>query len=278
MHECSDQQRAIDAFQRERAKGWKGASLQIPDGVQVRMEVPYSTVGDRQLTTDLFIPPESFTEPRPAMLYIHGGSWRGGSPTQFYRHAAQLAGHGIVGSCCRYRFSGEATFPASVEDVKAAIRWLRASAEELGIDRDRIGVLGGSSGGHLAAMLATTADVVELEGDGGYADQPSDVQLAVLLNPITDMTAFEAGTPLISAVKGLMGGLMCDIPDAYELASPLLQIDENTPPCLLVHGTADPLVPCEQSSLACGLRWWQSKEPNTDSSTMTHTSNKPTAI
>ena len=96
---------------------------------------------------DLFIPPESFTEPRPAILYIHGGSWSGGSPTQFYRHAAQMAGHGIVGSCCRYRFSGEATFPASVEDVKAAIRWLRASAEDLGIDRDRIGVLGGSSGG-----------------------------------------------------------------------------------------------------------------------------------
>ena len=125
MHECSDRQRAIDAFERERAGAWKGASLQIPEGVEVRLEVPYGTGGDKQLTTDLFLPPERFKAPRPAMLYIHGGGWRGGSPTQFYRHAARLAAHGVLGSCCRYRFSGETTFPAPVEDVKAAVRWLR---------------------------------------------------------------------------------------------------------------------------------------------------------
>ncbi|MGC9318508.1 MAG: GNAT family N-acetyltransferase [Armatimonadota bacterium] len=242
-----DAERAIRLFQAERADGWEGAQLQIPEGVEVRMQVPYGT-GGAQLTTDLFLPPrERFEGPRPAILYIHGGGWRAGSPTQFYRHAARLADRGIVGSCCRYRFAPEFPFPAAVHDVKAAVRWLRASADEYAIDTERIGVLGGSAGGHLAGVVATTAGVPELEGDGGHAGQRSDVQLAVLLNPITDMTQFAEDDPLREAVEQFMGGPSEEMAAAYRLASPLLQIDDDTPPCLLVHGGDDRTVPPEQS-------------------------------
>jgi len=248
----ADAIRACTLFNSERARRWKGAYLDIPEGVEVRMEVPYGSGGDVELTTDLFLPPREFTDPRPAMLYIHGGGWRAGSPTQFYRHAARLAEKGVVGSCCRYRFAPEFTFPAAVHDVKAAVRALRASAEELNIDGRRIGVLGGSAGGHLAAILATTAGIPELDGDAGHAEQPGDVQLGVLLNPVTDMTAFVRGTNLHPAALQFMGAMPEEIPEAYKLASPLLHIDANTPPCLLVHGAADTTVPCDQSAMFAG--------------------------
>jgi arylsulfatase A len=243
----TEREKAVEAFREERTFNREGASLNIPENIEVRMHMYCGTSGDVELTTDLFLPPDEFTDPRPAMLFIHGGGWQGGSPTQFYRQAAMLAEQGVVGSCCRYRFSDDATFPASVQDVKAAVRWLRANDEELNIDPDRIGTMGGSAGGHLAGMLATTAGIEELEGDGGNPEQSSDVQLAVLLNPITDMTIFSSDTNLHPAVAKYLGGPPEEMPEQYALASPLLHIDTNTPPCFLLHGTADTTVPHDQS-------------------------------
>ncbi|MBD3293043.1 MAG: alpha/beta hydrolase fold domain-containing protein [Armatimonadia bacterium] len=244
-------EQAQTAFTNERAN-WRGANLQVPDNVEVRMNVPYSAGEDFELTTDLFVPDDSFDRPRPALLFVHGGGWQGGSPTQFYRQASMLAEKGIVGSCCRYRFSADYKFPASVHDVKAAVRWLRANADDLNIDPDRIGTTGGSAGGHLAAMLATTAGVAELEGEGGSPGHSSAVQLAVLLNPITDMTVFVSDTNLHPAAVKYMGGTPEEKPHAYELASPILHIDEATPPCYLLHGTADATVPYDQSTRFAG--------------------------
>lgn len=244
----TDAERAVTVFSEERGANWRGAQLQIPRGVEVRLNVPYGTGGDSELTTDLFLPPRQCGPSRPAMLFVHGGGWQGGSPTQFYRQAARLAAKGIVGSCCRYRFSGEAKFPASVHDVKAAVRWLRANADDLRVDPERVGVMGGSAGGHLAAMLATTEGIDELEGEGGSAAESSAVQLGVLLNPVTDMTAFVADTNLHPAAVKYLGGTPEEMPDRYELASPLLHIDEDTPPCYLLHGTGDTTVPHDQST------------------------------
>lgn len=244
----NDAKLAAEAFNDGFGKARGGATMEIADGVEVRMNVPYGMGGETELTADLFLPPDSFKEPRPAMLFIHGGGWQGGTPQQFYRQAAMLAAKGIVGASCRYRFSGDAKFPASVHDVKAAIRWLRANADEFNIDPDRIGTMGGSAGGHLSTMLATTAGMEELEGEGGSADQSSAVQLGVLLNPITDMTEFVAETNLHPAAVKYLGGTPEEMPERFELASPIRFIDANTPPCMLLHGTADITVPHSQST------------------------------
>lgn len=243
-----DAKRAVEAFNEGFGKARGGATMQMPEGVKVRMNVAYGTGGEAELTTDLFLPPDGFEAPRPAMLFIHGGGWQGGTPQQFYRQAALLAAKGIVGSCCRYRFSGDAKFPASVHDVKAAVRWLRANAEELNIDTDRIGAMGGSAGGHLAAMLATTAGIEELEGEGGSEGYSSAIHLGVLLNPVTDMTEFVAETNLHPAAVRYLGGTPEEMPERFELASPIRFIDDSTPPCLLLHGTADVTVPYSQST------------------------------
>ena len=102
-----------------------GPPLVMPEGVRFRRGVTYGTGGGRELTADLFLPPEgSFAPPRPAMLYIYGGGWQGGNTAQFYRQAARLAAKGVVGVCNWYRLSGEAKFPAAVEDCKCAVRWM----------------------------------------------------------------------------------------------------------------------------------------------------------
>lgn len=244
-----DRARMLEVLQSTWVSRREGTHMDIPEEVGVRMEVPYGTGGGRELTLDLFLPPEEFTAPRPAILFIHGGGWQGGTPAQFYRQAARLALRGIVGACCRYRFSDEARFPASVHDVKAAVRWLRASAEELNLDVERIGAVGGSAGGHLAAMLATTVGIAELEGEGGNPGERTDLQMCVPLNPITDMRRFVEGTNLHPAAVKYMGGTPDELPEAYALASPLLHVSASTPPCLLVHGTGDVTVPHEQSTL-----------------------------
>jgi acetyl esterase/lipase len=237
----------LEVMQNEWASRRKGVRVDIPENVEVKMNVVYGSGGGRDLTLDLFLPPAEFSDPRPAILYIHGGGWQGGTPAQFYRQAARLALKGIVGASCRYRFSSEAIFPAAVHDVKAAVRWLRASADELNLDTDRIGAMGGSSGGHLVAMLATTARMPELEGEGGNAGESSAISMAAPLNPVTDMTVFAEETNLHPAAVRFMGGKPDELPEEYRLASPLRHVDADTPPCMLVHGTGDTTVPHNQS-------------------------------
>lgn len=231
----------------EERPNW-GPPLVMPEGVQFRRGVPVGRAGERELTTDLFLPPEGFAELRPAMLYIYGGGWRSGTPSHFYRQAARLAAHGVVGVCTWYRLSGEAPFPAAVQDCKCAVRWMRAAADELGIDPERIGVAGGSAGGHLAAMVLTTAHIPELEGDGGHAEQSSAVCMGVPFNPITDVVNFhQDGSPLPGWVPEFLGVSFEEDPAAWHLCSPLEHVGPDTPPCMLVHGTADEQVPHDHS-------------------------------
>ncbi|HUS79677.1 MAG TPA: alpha/beta hydrolase, partial [Armatimonadota bacterium] len=220
----------------EERPNW-GPPMVMPEGVQFRRGVPFGAGGGRELTADLFLPPERFRgRPCPAMLFIYGGGWQGGSPSQFYRQAARLAAKGIVGVCNWYRLSGEAKFPAAVEDCKCAVRWMRAAAGESNIDPERIGVAGGSAGGHLAAMVITTAGTPELEGEGGHAEHSSAVQVGVPFNPITDLMHFwgDGRTPPEWAIK-FLGGTPEELPDAWRLASPIEIVGPDTPPCLLVH-------------------------------------------
>ncbi len=232
----------VEIFAEERG-AW-GPPIAMPEGVEFRRGVPFGTGGGHELTADLFLPPAEFSGLRPAMLYIYGGGWQGGTPSHFYRQAGRLAAKGIVGVCNCYRLSDEAIFPAAVEDCKCAVRWMRASANELAIDADRIGVAGGSAGGHLAAMVATTAGVPELEGEGGHAEFSSAVKLAVPFNPITDCFNFyvDGSEPPPWTIK-FLGGTPAEEPDAYHLASPIEFVGPDTPPCLVPHGTGDITVP-----------------------------------
>src|SRR5262245_53563643 len=150
----------------------------VPETVLADRDVEYSAVGGRQ-TIDVIRPRENSSIARPAVLLVHGGGFRAGSKESYIPLAVKLAEHGYVAATANYRLSPRNQFPAPVEDVKAAVRFLRANAAKYNIDSKRIGALGGSAGGHLVLMLGLTAGVEEFEGTGPNRDQSSAVQAVV---------------------------------------------------------------------------------------------------
>lgn len=220
-------------------------ALPPPEGVALRRGVVYGQGSGRPLTLDLFFP-EDTPAPRPGILFFHGGGWSSGSPAQFYRQCGSLAARGIVCASVGYRLTGEARYPAAVEDAKCAVRWLRAHASELGVDPEQIGCAGASSGGHLAALLAVTPDLPRFEGNGGWHEYSSRVCLAVLFNPVLDLSSLAADTSA-EWLSDFLGFSIAAEPDQYREASPLTYAGAATAPCLILHGTADQAVPYEQA-------------------------------
>jgi acetyl esterase/lipase len=221
---------------------------ELSSTVSVLRDVVYGSPGGRDLRLDVILRKKPPAKPRPAIVFIHGGSWKFGSKGQFRRQAAWLADRfDVFGASIEYRLSGEAQFPAALEDAKCAVRWVRSVAEKYKIDPERIAVCGGSAGGHLSAMMAVTNGLDEYEGSGGHADLSSDVQLAILYNGEFDMWDLVEKGSLIDAMKVFFGGTPTEIPGRYDEASPIKRVTNKTPPMLFLHGDQDQCVSHEQA-------------------------------
>jgi len=211
-------------------------------------DVVYGSPGGRDLDLDIIMRKEQPKAPRPAIVFIHGGSWKHGDKQQFRRQAARLADrYDIFGACIFYRLSGEAQFPAALHDCKCAVRWVRSVAEKHNIDTNRIAVCGGSAGGHLSSMMAVSGGVKKYEGDGGHAKFSSDVQLAILFNGEFDMFDLLKKGSLIGAMNQFFGGSFDEVPEVYRECSSVLRVHKDCPPMLFLHGTRDSCVSHEQS-------------------------------
>jgi acetyl esterase/lipase len=219
----------------------------LPDDVEMKRDVVYGKGGGRDLKLDLFLP-KAAKGPRPAVVYIHGGGWSGGSRIAFRRQAAYLASRrGYVGACIEYRLSGEAQFPAAIEDAKCGVRWLRANAKTYGVDPDRIAAAGGSAGGHLAAMLGVTNREDGPEGKGGHGEFSSRVAAVVDFNGVSDLEALGRNGGPGGAIARFLGASYAEMPELYRKSSPITYVDRESPPFLFLHGTGDTTVPIEQS-------------------------------
>jgi acetyl esterase/lipase len=237
------------------------AAPSVPETVTILKDVVYGSPDGRDLHLDVVRRKAAPAKPRPAIVFIHGGSWKFGAKGQLHRQAAWLADRlDIFGACIEYRLSGEAQFPAALQDAKCAVRWVRSVAERHGIDPDRIGVCGGSAGGHLSAMAATSNGVAKYEGNGGHADFSSDVRLAVLYNGEFDMWDLVEKGSLIGAMNAFFGGPPDKIPAVYDEASPIQRVTKDTPPMLFLHGDQDRCVSHEQA-LAMVRRLGELKVP-----------------
>ncbi len=209
---------------------------------------------------DLYLP-ERADKPLPLIIWIHGGGWEAGDKDNGVKGLGMLKlGYGVAS--INYRLSQEAQFPAQIEDCKAAVRFLRANAKKYNLDPGHFGVFGESAGGHLVALLGTTAGVKELEGDGPNKDVSSAVQAVVDWFGPTDMLKMQeqakeqAGVKSVlnadaadSPVGKLFGGPVQDNKDKAEKANPIHYITKDAAPFLIMHGDKDNLVPVGQSRI-----------------------------
>lgn len=207
----------------------------VPDSVKVERDIVYAKYGKREVKLDLYLLKKPASERIPCIVVITGGGWTSGDKTRFAAVASHLADRGFAAACIDYRLLPEVEFPAPVMDCNAAVRWVRANAAKHGIDPDRIGAMGGSAGGHLAAMLGTSHNEPKLEGDGGNPGVSSRVQAVVGMATPTDMTRFADRTKLNKEMAALV--------------SPVTHVSKESAPLLLLHGTKDGTVPMQQSEL-----------------------------
>ena len=192
----------------------------------------YSRIGNREMHLDLFLPKEG-AGPFPAVVYIHGGGWVNGNKTAFQRQAAYMAAKGFAGACIEYRLSGEAIYPAAIDDARAAVRWLRTNAKQYRVDPGRIGAAGGSAGGHLVALLGVKGEV----------------RAVAAFNPVLDMVILgkEHSESAAKAINAFLGKTYAQAPDLWAEASPAAYAGKSSAPMLLLHGDADTTVPYRQS-------------------------------
>ncbi|HVC97390.1 MAG TPA: alpha/beta hydrolase [Pirellulales bacterium] len=213
--------------------------------VEFRPDVVFGTGAGEDLTLDLALPKGTHAA-APGLVFIHGGGWQSGNKDDFAAQAKEAAAAGYLAVSINYRLAPKHLFPAQVEDCKCAVRWMRAHAAELKLDRDRIGAFGWSSGGHLALLLGVTDTSDGLEGDGGSNDQSSKVQAVVSYVGATHLIG-DFSTESVNILKNFLGGPMDENRELYLQASPIKYVNAGDPPMLLFAGTNDPLVQYDQA-------------------------------
>ena len=206
--------------------------------VVVERDVAFARGGTRDLLCDVYRPPVGQSK-RTAVVHFHGGGFTGGSK-QGARTAAPLAALGYTGVAAQYRLANEAGWPAQIQDAKAAIRWTRAHAGELDLDPERIVVLGYSAGGRLALIASGTQNFHPFEGDGGNAEASTSIAACVAFYPASGATRRPA-----SGHHPLFASDSTD--EDYQSFSPIHYVAPGFPPTIVLHGTADTMIPVEQS-------------------------------
>jgi acetyl esterase/lipase len=223
--------------------GILGQTTLAADGEDITIErdVTYRTTPRGDLTADIYLPED---ESRGTLVWVHGGFWARGDKSRLERRARQKAKQGYAGVNINYTLSGTAPFPAAPTDVAGAVSWTREHADEYGFNTDQVGLVGRSAGAHLAS-LAGVAPTVFMPDD---ASIPPVVDTVIGFYGIYDFRVFAQQQEDPSVVQ-FMGGTFEDRPRAYVRASPAAYLGQNTPSHLLLHGTADQIVPYKASAL-----------------------------
>jgi acetyl esterase/lipase len=219
--------------------------------VRIERDLVYAEVDGQQLTLDLYLPEGQ--KRAPMVVWIHGGSWRGGN--KHNPQIKEITKYGFALASISYRFTNKAIFPAQINDCKGAVRWLRANADRFGYNADWIAVAGSSAGGHLALLMGTSGGVTALEGNvGGNPDRSSAVQAVIDYFGPSDFvlrgkTQPDRAYTNKSGSFALLGGVAGEKldPEMERLASPANYVSADDPPLLIFQGDSDRTVLPDQS-------------------------------
>ena len=210
-------------------------------------DVVYGKGGEVDLKLNIGRPREA-AGPLPCIVLIHGGGWAAGNKNQHNEQVHDFVRKGYISATIHYRFAPKYVFPAQIEDVKCAIRYLRANADKYGIDKSRIGAVGFSAGAHLSMMLGAMDREDGLEGEGGNPEQSSKVNAVVAFFGPTDFSTDDWPKQTLPILQGFLGGAKAERPDVYRRASPITYVNAGDAPMLLIQGTKDVLVPWSQAT------------------------------
>lgn len=212
----------------------------VPENVRATRGIVYAKYGGREMRLDLFAPVAGGKK-RPAVVIVHGGAWITGHHTMENPLAIALAKRGYVAATVEYRLSNETKFPAQIHDLKAAVRWMKANAAQFGIDMDRIGAAGASSGGHLVALLGAT-NGIRFEGLEGNNSFSSSVRSVV---DIDGTATFVDEGNIAKEIKGpwdtntkLTGFTYAENPEMWKEASPITHVNRSSAPTLFLNSSS----------------------------------------
>ena len=234
------------------------AELALPENVLFERNIEYANPDGQHLQLNL-ARPRSGSGPFPAVLCIHGGGFRAGTRDGYDKLCVSLAEHNFVAATITYRLAPKYQFPAAVHDTKAAVRWFRANAAKYNLDPKRVGVTGGSAGGHLAQFLGVTDGVTEFEGDQNLGFSSSVACVVNFYGPSDFTKSYGRSVDAHEVLPLWLGGNLEQARLRHIQASPLNWVTPAAAPTLLVHGTEDNYVAYEQALwmrdrlVACGV-------------------------
>ena len=222
-----------------------GFAASPPANVDFQPDITYATVDGEELKLDLSRP-KDVKGPLPCVVVIHGGGWAAGNRKAHDNVTWELASRGYVAATVSYRFAPKHPFPAQIQDVKAAVRFLRGNAGKYNVDPAKVGAVGFSAGAHLSLLLGVMDKGDGLDDVGEYRDQPSKVQAVVSYFGPTDLLAPypEVTKPIL---EKFLGGPVEQKQELAKRASPVTYVSAGDAPTLLFQGTKDPLVPYDQA-------------------------------
>ena len=231
--------------------------LEIPKDIPHELDVSYLE-GDRKEKADLYLPMNvPAGQKAPALILIHGGGFNDGDKRRYreINFGTNAAKRGYLAMCINYKLrksKGQVTWPQCIYDVKEAVRWLKLNADKYQIDPERIGALGGSAGGNLAFMLATTGPEDGFEGEGTRTNISTKIACGVDFYGAVDLMTYKSDRARPDTNKpemAMFNKTKAEAPDLYRRGSPTSYIRTNVAPLLMVHGTGDSTVLPNQSQL-----------------------------
>ena len=219
----------------------------VPADIEEIKDIEYKNINGKSLQIDIYRP-KNIVKPAPLLVFIHGGSWSHGKRSDYLVYLLAFAKKVYMTATVSYRLLKDGPYPACAEDVTDAVQWLFRNGEKYGYDPDRIALIGGSAGAHLALLAAYQWKKPGISSDTAIVPlAPHRIKAVVdIYGPIDLTTEYAKNQPL---VINLIGHPYSETPQLYKEASPIQYLDKNDPPTMILHGTSDNLVPYSQSDL-----------------------------